>query len=105
MIEVDVLLPDFCEPDAVPRVVEQACALEGLTLTLKGTLKKYPGSLHWHYRQGNLSGTLEVTWWEQGRRLWFKLASGRTGLWTERAIHRLMGDIEQALRSDHFRGK
>ena len=70
-------------------IVEAACAAEGLRLTLKDTLAKYPGCVHWHFQKGTQRGTLEITWWEKRRRLWFKVAAGRRGEWMEATIPRL----------------
>jgi hypothetical protein len=81
----------------VEGVVERACAAEGLRLTLKGTLAGYPGCVHWHYKKGKERGTLEITWWESKRRLWFKVAAGRTGEWIEAAAEKLKKRIEKQL--------
>ena len=78
MLEVELQIPDSTESEAVLRIVEQVCASNELTCSLKGTLVSYPGSIHWHFKQGKQKGTLEITWWESEQRLWFKVASGRT---------------------------
>ncbi len=97
MIEIEVEVPKQSELRSIAEIVERACLAEGLTLTLKGTLKKYPHSLHWHFKQGKSRGTLEVTWWEEQQRLWFKLAAGRMGQWTVPAADRLKARIQQTL--------
>ena len=97
MIETDVRLPPLFSPALVPHLVAQSCAGEGLTLTLKGTLKQYPNCLHWHYKKGKEPGTLEITWWEQENRLWFKVSAGRRGEWIEETIARLKLKIESAV--------
>jgi hypothetical protein len=89
MTEVDIPIPPHWGPGSVPRRVERACAAQGLALTLKGTLKKYPGCVHWHFKHGLARGTLEATWWGRERRLWFKIGAGRTGAWMTGAIRRL----------------
>jgi hypothetical protein len=94
MIEVDVHVPRGSNPASIPHLVEEACAAEGLTLTLKGTLAKYPHCVHWHYKKGNERGTLEITWWEKENRLWFKVAAGRTGAWMEETMARLKNRLE-----------
>jgi hypothetical protein len=97
MIEVEVKIPAHALSAAIPRIVEQVCATEGLTLSLKGTLAKYPGSIHWHFKKGLAPGTLEITWWEKQKRLWFKVAAGRRGAWIDDSIVRMKEQIEQAL--------
>jgi hypothetical protein len=69
MIEVELQIPDSVEPEAVLRIVEEVCASNELTCALKGTLVSYPGSIHWHFKQGKQRGTLEITWWESEHRL------------------------------------
>ena len=98
MVEVKVHIPARASPASIPHIVEQACATEGLTLTLKGTLAKYPHCVHWHFKKDKERGALEITWWEWERRLWFKVAAGRTGAWIEEALARLKAQIEHALK-------
>lgn len=45
----------------VTQAIDDALAESGLTVTLRDTLKKYPGCRHWHAKSGRLPGTLEVT--------------------------------------------
>jgi hypothetical protein len=78
-------------------VIEAACAAEGLRLTLKSTLKAYPGCVHWHYKLGKEAGTLEITLWAAKRRMWFKVSTGRQGEWMERTIERLKMKVEREL--------
>ena len=97
MIEIDLQIPDSVDTETVIRVVEQVCASHDLTCTLKGTLVSYPGSLHWHFKRGRQKGTLEITWWQSGQRLWFKVAMGRTGLWIDEHLPRIKEEIEKLL--------
>jgi hypothetical protein len=78
-------------------IIESACAAEGLRLTLKGTLKAYPGCIHWHYKRGGEAGTLEITLWKSTPRLWFKVSDSRQGTWIDEAIARLIANIQQKL--------
>lgn len=96
MIEVEIHIPEHIERMAIPTLVEQACLNEHLTLTLRTTLRAFPGCTHWHFKQEKERGTLEITWWERKDRLWFKVAAGRTGAWIETTIARLQAQIEQA---------
>ncbi|SRR6266498_3663809 len=97
MIEVELLVPDRVNIDALVRAVEQICVANGLTCALKGTLASYPGCIHWHFTKGKQKGTLEVTWWESKHRLWFKLANGRKGEWINESMPRLKEQIEKSL--------
>jgi hypothetical protein len=97
MVEVELQIPDGVESETVIRVVEQICASNELTGSLKGTLVSYPGSIHWHFKHGKQRGTLEITWWESDQRLWFKVASGRTSEWILKRIPQLKEQIEESL--------
>src|SRR5688572_17762825 len=97
MREIDVQLIENADLDAAQTLVERLCAEDGLRLTLKGTLAKYPGSVHWHYRRGRERGTLEITLWSLRRRLWFKVSDGRGGDWMDETIVRLKSALEAYL--------
>lgn len=98
MVEYDIQIPESSALAAMADIVERACAREGLTVTSKGTLAQYSGCVHWHVRSGRERGTLEITWWEKRRRLWFKVAAGRAGDWIEAASACLQARITQALQ-------
>lgn len=95
MIEIEIHVPRRVH--SVPRLIEQICSLEGLEIALKGTLARYPGSVHWHFKKGKQPGTLEITWWERENRLWFKVAAGRRAGWIDVMLEPLQEKIEQAL--------
>jgi len=97
VIEVEVQIFEEMDSDVVIRVVEQSCAFHGLSCALKSTLATYPGSLHWHFKRGGQKGTLEITWWEQASRLWFKVSKGRTADWIMETIPSLKEQIEKSL--------
>jgi hypothetical protein len=98
MTELELTLPTGVNFGLVEQVVEECCAAAGLIKTLKDTLKKYPGCLHWHYKQPGQNGTLEITLWPAGRRLWFKVQSRRRALWIEEVTPILQARVEQDLR-------
>jgi hypothetical protein len=95
MIELELHVPSRAH--SIPGLVERICLLEGLEISLKGTLAGYPGSVHWHFKKGKPPGTLELTWWEREKRLWFKVAAGRSAGWVDEMAEKLRERIEQAL--------
>lgn len=97
MIEIEIRIPSKIRPSALIKVVEQSCSDDDLTCTLKGTLAKYPDCIHWHFKKDKQRGTLEITWWERGNRLWFKVADNRAGIWIDEGIPSLKKRIEHAL--------
>ncbi len=102
MVETDVKIPvEFQSGQQtinVVEIVERSCGMEALTCTMKGTLAGYPGCVHWHWKKGKETGTLEISWWAQRKRLWFKVASGRGGSWIEETVVRLKRQIECELQ-------
>jgi hypothetical protein len=97
LTEVELQIPESIRTDALIQVVERVCVHNGLTCTLKGTLAKYSGSVHWHFKRCGQKGTLEITWWENKHRLWFKVAENRTGTWIEDIIPVLKEQIEKSV--------
>lgn len=77
--------------------IEQALLEAGLVISMRGTLKKFPGSLHWHAKNGRAPGTLEVTLWPNEGRAWFNIQSGRNAPWIEDK----MGRITRAIAALH----
>lgn len=97
MREIEVTIAADARLDGAEAVIEGACAAEGLRLTLKDTLKAYPGCVHWHYKLGKEAGTLEITLWVAKRRIWFKVSAGRQGAWMEGTITQLGMSIRENL--------
>lgn len=93
--QIDIEIPSEIAPSAAVRIVETCLAAENLIIVFKGTLKKYPGSVHWHVKRTSQRRTLELTLW-QGR-LWSKVNAGRTGDWIEATIAKLLQNFEQTL--------
>ena len=97
MREIELEVPDGIREDALIRCVQEVCATNNLTCTLKGTLAKYHGSVHWHFKKDKQKGIVEITWWKTKQRLWFKVADNRTGEWISASLPKLKEEIEQQL--------
>ncbi len=97
MIEVELSIPSRAKLVSLPIRIERAATATGLTLALKGTLGQYPDCIHWHYKKGEEPGTLEITWWLRGKRLWFKVAANRRAAWIDETIPHLRQSIESKL--------
>lgn len=69
-----------CASDTVEERVDALAQRLGLS-SRKGTLRSYPGCVHWHFKLGKQSGTLEATWWPKTERLWLKIAVNRDADW------------------------
>jgi len=99
MITREVELPVEGDLDWVEGAVERTCRSLGLQLKARKSLRRYPGSTHWHFKKEEERGTLEVTFLEKERRLWLSVHSNRTGTWTTAA----MRDLKSRFESDSKR--
>ncbi len=92
-MDIDIACID--DTTRVIQRVESILKLKGLTRHSRGTLKSYPGCIHWHWKNGKLPGTLEVTLWPTKRRLWFKVQAGRRAEWIDQVIPTLKVALEK----------
>src|SRR5437762_1431252 len=93
MREILIEIPSRVSAARVLRAAGAALRQSKLRIIKRGTLKTCPGSTHWHLKNGEQRGTLELTWWPAKRRLWFKIQSGRSAEWIDPAILRLQADF------------
>src|ERR1700677_1697971 len=81
--------------ESLDQIIESLCRAHGLSVTMKATLSKYPGSIHWHWKRGRERGTLEVTLWPRERRLWFSMQDGRRAQWVMESARRIKAELEE----------
>jgi hypothetical protein len=83
--------------------VEQSSRDLGLVESMRGTLAKYPGCVHWHFKKPRVSGTLEVTSWPSANRLWITVQQGRRAEWLEEAAPAMERSLRTALGAQENR--
>ena len=98
MRSIKVDLPAGSDITLVVRTIELLCAKEGLVQKSKRSLKSYSGSTHWHYNRELERGTLEITLWPSGSRVFFSVHDNRRGLWTDEYAARLARATRNALK-------
>lgn len=98
MQEVEFTIPPNCDLTNAERLIEGACSALGLNRAMKGSLASYAGCIHWHYRNQKEKGTLELTLFARGRRIWAQVQSGRKAPWIEIALPNVQRDIELELQ-------
>jgi hypothetical protein len=98
MREQPIMLPANHDASAVEASVDAALAAFGLSITVKDTLKQYPGCTHWHAKRGKQAGILEATYWPAQQRLWLSVHHNRSAAWIEAIIEPLRADIEQRIQ-------
>lgn len=97
MQELAVTLPPQADFKAIEGLVDEVCSAEGLTCRLKSGLKKYAGSIHWHFKQNRQPGVLEITLWPQAGRLWVVVREGRRAPWVDEMAPYLQKKLEQVI--------
>ncbi len=103
MNNYDIDLPIDLDERNVATAVEGACAEAGLCLSIKTSLKKYPGCTHWHFKRPSQRGVLEVTWWPgdadiRPARLWLSVHGNRQSDWISELMPRLGSHMEDQLK-------
>jgi len=58
------------------------------------SLKKFPGSVHWHITKPGEKGTLEATWWEG--KFWFSVHENRMGQWQHEGLDTLQDRLRNS---------
>ena len=94
MQEIEIHLSGVTDQERIERTIEAACLAQDLQLTLKGSLQKHPGCIHWHYQKPGTSGTLEITYWPSENRCWFPYRDGRAKTWVVEMMNVLKIEIE-----------
>jgi hypothetical protein len=92
---IEIPIPRGANLSKAEKSIDATLAAFGLQVSLRGTLKKFPGCIHWHAKIAGQPGTLELTLWPQEHRAWISIQSGRTADWItlkvpeiQKALHR-----------------
>ena len=97
MDDFEISLPLGTDDKGLERLSDETLEQSGLNVTLRDTLKQYPGCVHWHLKQGRQSGTLELTLWPQEHRVWFSVHRNRSAPWVEAVRERLYSVLQSRL--------
>ena len=102
MIEYEIEVSNRPEDNTVTAAVEYVCEAEGLVIQMKSSLKKFPGSTHWHFRRPGARGILELTWWpsetKRGTdRMWLSIHGNRKAEWMSELLPRMKTLVEARL--------
>jgi len=81
MRNIEIELSPRANPSKVEKTIDAIFVVVGLRVSLRGTLKKFPGCIHSHARSAGQSGTLELTLWPQQHRAWISIQDGRNAEW------------------------
>jgi hypothetical protein len=89
MREIELPIPKQLRDSDTERAIDGAILSAGLRVALRGSLKKFPGCVHWHIKNGSLAGTLELTWLPSERRAWFSIQNGRKAKWIQAKLEQI----------------
>jgi len=103
MKEIEFKVPRDCDLSCADALIEKTCATRGLELAMKGSLAKYPGCTHWHFKRPNQKGTLELTLHRAERRIWAKVQEGRNAPWIDEDLPAIGRAIERGLKKARSR--
>ncbi len=98
MMNEEIDLPKTYPLADAAQTVEVAATATGLRMTLRGTLGMYPGCIHWHFKRGKESGTLEVTLLNWERRILISVRENRRGPWTDDAVQAILVYVQNVVR-------
>jgi hypothetical protein len=101
MEEIEVAVNPVGREKLLATLIEGAADHYGLRIRMKGTLRTYPGSEHWHFQKPGERGTLEVTLWPRGNRVWFSVQSGRNAAWISKILPDVKAWIEGQVSQHH----
>ncbi len=94
MEEIEVAVNPVGREEQLAALIEEAADHYGLQICMRGTLRIYPGSQHWHFHKPGKRGTLEITLWPAGKRVWFSVQAGRRAGWIAEIIPRMKAWLE-----------
>jgi hypothetical protein len=97
MVEIEVAVSPMGKEEQLVALIEEAAENNGLQIRMRGTLRTYPGSQHWHFQKPGERGTLEVTLWPAGNRVWFSVQAGRRAVWIAEILPLMKAWIERHL--------
>lgn len=100
MTEIEVPITSRTPWEVLSEILERCFTAEGLTITMRGTLASYRGSIHWHLKHPGCPGTLEATLWTPKRRVWFSIHDNRRADWMDRTVERLRAAIGREAGSE-----
>ena len=98
MLETEFKVPPNFDFAQAERALESVCAAHGLRVAMKATLASFPGSIHWHFKNQKDKGTLELTVFPRGRRIWAQIQDGRKAAWIDAMLPKIQRAIERELR-------
>jgi len=97
MEEIEVAIDPVGKEERLAALIEEAADHYGLQIRMRGTLRTYPGSQHWHVYKPGERGTLEITLWPAGKRVWFSAQAGRRAMWIAEILPHIKAWIEGQL--------
>ena len=93
MLEREINTLSVSDWTKAEQVIERICLKEGLWSSLKNTLKQYPGSVYWHFKQSGGAGVIEITLWPASNRLWLSVHDNRNAEWIPETFEKIAAEL------------
>ena len=100
MQEIEIPIPAGSDIALIESTIDHAILHAGLHVTLRSTLNKYRGCIHWHLKKGKKRGTLELTLLPKEERAWFSIHQNRKGDWIDETVSTLMSHFQTDWKQD-----
>ena len=98
--DIYIDMPEGVTRKQVMRAVERAATAAGLYISHIGSYsrKKYPNSVHWHFkRQAKEPGLIDATYWDVKSLLWLMIRH-REPEWVKRTAPKLKRALQNELK-------
>jgi hypothetical protein len=99
MQNIEIILAPTTDPCGAEMKIAATLMTAGLDISRRGTLKKFPGCIHWHAKRRGQAGTLEITLWPRQHRAWITIQSGRRANWITDQLPTVLAALQLALKS------
>ncbi len=103
MKNIDVELPRGMDPTTLVKTIDVAIQSAGLITTMRNTLRKYPGCVHWNIANASQPGALELTFWPKEDRGWFTVPDGPQVGWIREKIEEICDIVRERMEKSSGR--
>ena len=96
-----VKIPEGIKKSEMTKIVQRAADRAGLYISHTGSYshKKYPNSVHWHFkRDAKESGLLDATFWDVKSLFWLMIRH-REPQWVKQMVPKFLAALRREVRS------
>lgn len=98
MKHIDIQLPKGVDATTIVKLIDTAIQAAGLTTTMRNTLRKYPGCIHWNLVNDHKPGALELTYWPKEDRGWITIPDGPRAAWVPEKVEKISDFVKDRIK-------